>query len=211
MTRTGQGDLFAAAEPAPPASLPSGFIYRTGFLAASEEATLLAHIAQLPLSESRYREWTAKRRTISFGGSYDFTHQSLQPADPLPGFLHPLRERLAAWAGVDPARFDYGLITEYRPGTQLGWHRDVPDFELVAGVSLLGVARMRFRPYPPAAGVARATASIDLAPRSAYLIRDAARWAWQHAISPTRELRYSITLRTARDGRDGAARRRLRR
>ena len=37
---------------------------------------------------------------------------------------------------------------------------------------------------------------IDLEPRSAYLMRGAARWQWQHALSPTRELRYSITFRT---------------
>ena len=95
--------------------------------------------------------------------------------------------------------FTHALIAEYRPGTQLGWHRDVPDFELVTGVSLKGVARMRLRPYPPAKMRARATLTIDLAPRSAYLMRDAARWQWQHAISPTRELRYSITFRTLRD------------
>jgi alkylated DNA repair dioxygenase AlkB len=41
--------------------------------------------------------------------------------------------------------------------------------------------------------------TIDLAPRSAYLMRDAARWQWQHAISPTKELRYSITFRTLRN------------
>jgi hypothetical protein len=27
-------------------------------------------------------------------------------------------------------------------------------------------------------------------------LRDAARWRWQHAVSPTKELRYSITFRT---------------
>ena len=38
--------------------------------------------------------------------------------------------------------------------------------------------------------------AIDLPPRSAYIMRGAARWNWQHAVSPTRELRYSITFRT---------------
>jgi alkylated DNA repair dioxygenase AlkB len=87
------------------------------------------------------------------------------------------------------------VIAEYRPETPLGWHRDVPEFEEVFGVSLLGHARMRFRPWPPASGQ-RATFRIDLEPRSGYMIRDAARWQWQHAVSPTRELRYSITFRT---------------
>jgi hypothetical protein len=30
-------------------------------------------------------------------------------------------------------------------------------------------------------------------------MRDTARWGWQHCISETKELRYSITFRTARD------------
>ena len=34
----------------------------------------------------------------------------------------------------------HASIAEYRTGTELGWHRDVPDFEVVAGVSLAGVA-----------------------------------------------------------------------
>jgi len=198
MSNGGQGELFAPASPWPP-----GFAYRETFLAAAEEQDLLAEIGRLPLTEAQYREWTAKRRTMSFGGSYDFTHQTLHPAAPVPLFLHPLRARLAEWAGIDPAAFTHGLIAEYQAGTQLGWHRDVPDFELVAGVSLGGMARMRFRPYPPKRELARATGFIDLLPRSAYLIRDAARWHWQHAISPTKELRYSITFRTLRVGGAG--------
>lgn len=59
---------------------------------------------------------------------------------------------------------------------------------------------MRFRPYPPAEGWTRSIMLIDLAPRSAYIIRDTARWKWQHSISPTKELRYSITFRTLRAG-----------
>jgi alkylated DNA repair dioxygenase AlkB len=35
-------------------------------------------------------------------------------------------------------------------------------------------------------------------PRSVYLLRGPARWSWQHGVAPTKQLRYSITLRTAR-------------
>jgi alkylated DNA repair dioxygenase AlkB len=87
------------------------------------------------------------------------------------------------------------MVAEYPPATPLGWHRDVPDFELIMGVSLLGHARLRFRPWPPKPN-ARTTFAIELAPRSAYVLRDEARWHWQHAVSPTKELRYSITFRT---------------
>ncbi len=177
---------------------PTGFLYREDFIAPAEEAGLLEHIATLPLTESRYRQWTAKRRTLSFGGSYDFTHLQLHPAAPIPEFLHPLRAALAEWAGIATEAFTHASIAEYRAGTQLGWHRDVPDFDVVAGASLAGWARMRFRPWPPQPGWTRSALAIDLAPRSAYIIRDTARWQWQHAISPTKELRYSITFRTLR-------------
>jgi len=38
--------------------------------------------------------------------------------------------------------------------------------------------------------------AIELEPRSIYLLGGPFRWAWQHAISETAELRYSITFRT---------------
>jgi len=49
--------------------------------------------------------------------------------------------------GLAPETLEQALVTEYRPGTPLGWHRDAPDFGRVAGVSLGGWARMRLRPY----------------------------------------------------------------
>jgi len=195
--------LFQAGPPVPP-----GFTHRDEFISGAAETRLLQQIALLPLQEARYRQWTAKRRTISFGGVYDFTHHQLNPAPPLPEFLLPLREQLARWVGLDATSLAHASIAEYRPGTELGWHRDVPDFEVVAGVSLRGAARMRFRHYPPATG-GRTAFAIDLQPRSAYIIRDIARWRWQHAISPTKELRYSITFRTLRGMRTAGANSRM--
>jgi alkylated DNA repair dioxygenase AlkB len=107
-----------------------------------------------------------------------------------------LRARVGAWLGIPPEDFGYALVSEYRPGTQLGWHRDVPHFEVVAGVSLGGRATMRFRPFPPKKGARILT--LELEPRSAYAMRGEARWGWQHSIAPTPELRYSITFRTRR-------------
>ena len=90
----------------------------------------------------------------------------------------------------------HALVNEYRPGTPLGWHRDAPDHERVAGVSLGGWARMRLRPYPPQKK--SAVVNLELAPRSAYRMEGPARWGWQHGIVATKELRYSITFRTFR-------------
>jgi alkylated DNA repair dioxygenase AlkB len=176
--------------------LPAGMVYASDFITRHEEAALLAEISTLPLHEAKYKEYTAKRRIISYGTSYDFSSNELIPAGPIPPFLHWLRERIAPWAGVPDAHFTHALIAEYTAGTQLGWHRDVPDFEIIAGVSLGGACRMRLRPYPPKKGRSVESLSLDLEPRSAYLMRGEARWSWQHSIPPTKALRYSITFRT---------------
>jgi alkylated DNA repair dioxygenase AlkB len=180
-----------------PGNLPQGWAYRTDFLTVTEENALLAQIQTLPFQAAQYKEWQARRRMVSFGGRYDFSQQALQDAPPLPEFLQPLRQRAAQWAEIAPESLTHGVINEYAPGAPLGWHRDVPEFEVVIGVSLRGHARMRFRPYPPRSGQ-RAVFAIDLAPRSIYVMRDSVRWKWQHAVSPTKELRYSITFRTRR-------------
>lgn len=182
-----------------PQALPAGLIYREDFIAAAEERLLLAEIGKLPLRESQYRQYTARRRTVNFGFSYDFTHLQSRPAPPIPEFLTPLRTRVAAWAGVRPEDFVQALLAEYQPGTPLGWHRDVPDFELVVGISLAGAARLRFRPYPWAPEKKAQVFALEVAPRSAYVLRDEARWGWQHHVPPTKVLRYSITFRTASD------------
>lgn len=149
----------------------------------------------MPLEEARYKDYTAKRRTVSYGFDYDFSYDAIHPAAPMPDFLQPLKTRVADWLRVGPDQIKHALIAQYRPGTALGWHRDVPDFQLVCGVSLGAACRMRFRPYPPR-GRSRDVLSIELAPRSAYILRGDARWHWQHSIPPTRALRYSITFRT---------------
>jgi len=194
-----QTDLFPSSR-----GLPPGFEYRPDFVTAAEEAGLLAKIRDLPFEEARYKQYVAKRRIVAYGASYDFSANELRPAGAVPTFLHPLRQRIADWTGIPAQRFEHALIAEYRPGTQLGWHRDVPDFEAVVGVSLSGACRMRFRPYPPTEAPKRALLSVDLAPRSAYVMRGVSRWGWQHAVSPTKSLRYSITFRTRR-GREAGA------
>jgi alkylated DNA repair dioxygenase AlkB len=192
-----QPDLFGATA-SPAARLPDGLRYQADFLTPAEEAELLAHVEALPLEPMRYLDYTALRRVVSYGGRYDFSARRLEATEPIPQWLRPLCRKAGEWAGIDAESFTQALVAEYRPGTPLGWHRDVPDFEDVIGVSLLDAAVMRFRPYPPH-GLGRAdTVKLALAPRSIYLLRGAARWGWQHGIVATKVLRYSITLRTSR-------------
>jgi len=193
---TEQLALFAAAAPPSGPPLPPGWDYRPDFIGIDEEAALVAVIAALPLHEARYKGYTARRRVAHFGTAYDYDDNRLLPAEPLPASLEPLRARAAEWLGEAPEALVSALVAEYRPGVPLGWHRDVPDFENVVGISLAGTARMRFRRYPPVQPKKSDVLSLELAPRSAYLLRAEARWGWQHSVAPTPALRYSITFRT---------------
>jgi alkylated DNA repair dioxygenase AlkB len=185
-----------------PAGLPEGLLYQPGFLTPAEEQALIAEIPTLPLAEARYKAFTAKRRIVSFGAGYDFDTNVLLPAAPLPSFLHPLRARISQWTGIPADELRQCTVAEYERGTQLGWHRDVPHFGVVFGVSLGAPSRMRLRPYPHVKRRKERSLVLVLEPRSAYVLRDDARWRWQHAISPTKALRYSITFRTIRAGSD---------
>jgi len=191
---TGQPDLFAT-EGAPAQELPRGMHCAAEFLQPEEEAALLERIRALPLQNAEYLQYTARRRVVSYGGKYDFAHHQLQQAPPIPDWLQPLKVRAARWAGLDPDAIAQGLVAEYSPGTPLGWHRDVPDYEGIVGISLAGEGVMRLRRYPPVKP-ARAELKITLSPRSIYTLQGEARWKWQHAVSPTKVLRYSITFRT---------------
>ncbi len=184
--------------PAPAPALPQGMRYEREFLTPEEEQALVALIAGMPLQEMNYRGYTARRRVLSFGGSYDFQAHQLNAAPPIPESLEPLRRKAAIWSGIAPEAFAQMLVAEYREGTPLGWHRDVPDFEDVVGISLLNQAVLRFRPYPPREPKKAGVIKLVVEPRSIYLLHGPARWGWQHSVAPTRSLRYSITLRTSR-------------
>ena len=172
----------------------TGLLYEPDFLAVEEERSLIAQFQALPLEEAKYKAYTAKRRTASFGFEYDFDHLKMHPAPPMPAFLEPLKEKVGSKLQIPYGNFVHALVTEYRPGVELGWHRDVPEFEVVVGISLAGPGRMRFRAFEKKSKVF----TLDLEPRSLYVLRDEIRWGWQHSVSPTPALRYSITFRTRR-------------
>jgi alkylated DNA repair dioxygenase AlkB len=165
-------------------ALPEGFLYARDAITADEERALLEEVARLPLAPAIYRGFVAKRRVLPF--------------ESVPEFLLGLRDKAGALAGVDPAAFVKALVTEYPPGAELGWHRDAPMFgAAIAGFSLASPCRMRLRRVC-AQREAFERASIDLEPRSAYVMSGPARSEWQHSIAAVDALRYSITFRTLR-------------
>jgi alkylated DNA repair dioxygenase AlkB len=177
------------------ADLPEGFSYRPDFLSAAEEQDLAPCLAGLPFRQFEFRGYLGKRRVVSFGWSYDFNKGALSPAGDIPGFLLPVRDRAAAFAGRRPAELQHALVTEYAAGTEIGWHRDRPEFGEVVGISLLSPCTFRFRRRR---GSTWQRASLTAEPRSAYLLQGPARTEWQHSIPAVGALRYSITFRTVR-------------
>jgi alkylated DNA repair dioxygenase AlkB len=180
---------------APLAGLPEGLIYREGLVDDAEEIALADAIAALPFKPFQFHGYEGNRRVVSFGWAYDFARQMLEPAAPIPDFLLPLRAKVAALAGRDPQDFRQALAIEYAPGAGIGWHRDRPQFEIVAGVSLLASCPFRLR-RKAGAGWERVT--LRPAPRSAYVLTGPARDDWEHSIPPVEALRYSVTFRTLR-------------
>ncbi len=173
--------------------LIAGLDNRDEFISAAEERQLLERLGALNLAPFRFHGWTGNRKTQSFGWRYDFDDASFMPADPLPDWLLPLRKKAAALAGAEPTDFVHVLLARYDPGAGIGWHRDRPVFEKVVGVSLNTPAKLRFR-RRKAGGFDRF--SVDVAPRSAYLLSGEARHDWEHSIAPGEQLRFSITFRT---------------
>jgi alkylated DNA repair dioxygenase AlkB len=177
-----------------PSLLPEGFEYHSDWITAEDEQRLVTHMEGLLFSEVRMHGVIAKRQVVHFGWDYGYDSWAISPAQAIPEWLLSLRARAAAVIGVPDEAIEEVLVTRYRPGAGIGWHRDAPMFgPTVLGVSLVGECRMRFQ---RTVGGTRQTAEALLRPRSCYLLAGAARWVWQHSIPPAKELRYSITFRT---------------
>jgi alkylated DNA repair dioxygenase AlkB len=183
------------------AQVPDGFLYRQNFVSETEERELIREIQKLQLTPFKYYQFTGKRRTASFGWQYEFGASEITPAADIPAFLLPLRTRAGKLFNIDPNSLIQANIIEYSTGSPIGWHRDIPHFGVVVGISLGAACRMRFR--RSSRGRSKnlnrdETLSIELQPRSIYLMSGASREIWQHSIPPVKELRYSIMMRTLR-------------
>jgi len=178
--------------------LPPGLFFWPDFLTSTEETELLIFVRGIEFRTLQMHGVTAKRRIKQFGWHYAFESYQLTPADPIPANFATIAARSAALAGIDPSEWAEALVTEYSLGAAIGWHCDAPAFGIVAGISLQGACRMRFR---TGTGPTRITSGIEVPPRSMYLLTGDARTKWQHMIPPAREPRYSITFRTLKKRR----------
>ena len=176
-------------------NLPEGFRYEPELLDEEEERRLIAEIRRLPFKQFEFHGFLGKRRVVSFGWQYDFNQAKLREAAAVPEFFHPVREKAAQFAGLEADALEHLLVTEYEPDAPIGWHKDRAIFDDVIGVSLLSSCEFRFRRK---AGAGWERASLNLSPRSAYLLHGPARTEWEHSIPGVERLRYSLTFRNFR-------------
>jgi alkylated DNA repair dioxygenase AlkB len=182
------------------AKFPDGFICHENFISEAEEHELIREIQKLSLTPFKYYQFTGKRRTASFGWQYEFGKSEITIAADMPAFLLPVRTRAGSFFNIDPNSLVQTSIIEYSTGSPIGWHRDIPHFGVVVGISLGAACRMRFRKYSRVRSNLKRDEilSIELQPRSIYLMSGPSRESWQHSIPPVKELRYAIVMRTLR-------------
>jgi alkylated DNA repair dioxygenase AlkB len=186
-----QLDFFAA--PAVEPAGPEGFRFQRELITRETERDLLAAIRELPFKAFEFHGYVGKRRTVSYGWTYDFSREALSPADEMPAFLLTLRETAAAFARLPPGQLQHALVTEYGARAGIGWHRDKSVFDEVIGISLLSACQFRLRRRR---GEKWERVTVEAEPRSAYLLSGPARSDWEHSIPAVEEPRYSITYRT---------------
>lgn len=174
----GQYPLFDLA-----AEYPNDFVYQPEFITEEEEQLLLEYIRTLPLRNAPFHEYIAKRRVYGWWGTR-----------PLPPWLLPITAKLAAWQGVPQDTFKNALVSEYSPGTGVGWHRDQPPYQKIFGLSLAGWAPFELRPNKNAS--TQEPVVLQVEPRSVYIMQGESRERFQHRVKPTKTMRYSITFRT---------------
>jgi alkylated DNA repair dioxygenase AlkB len=178
---------------APSALAPGGLDYCPEFVTAAEERTLIEHLAQVELEHFQFGAYEGKRRVASFGHAYDFSRQRLEAAAEPPSWLGIYASRVERSPFARNGKIAQVLVTYYRPGAGIGWHRDKKPFGLIFGLSLGATCPLRFRRKT---GSRWERFTLPVEPRSLYVISGDARSSWEHSIPPLSEARYSITFRT---------------
>jgi alkylated DNA repair dioxygenase AlkB len=184
-------DLFEV--PAVPG--PSGFRYQSDLLSPMAEKAFVARFETLPFKPFEFHGYQGNRRIVSYGYRYDYAGRALRASEAMPDFLAPLRDIASRFIGIAAEKLEQALVTEYAPGAGIGWHRDQPMFEDVVALSFLAPCVLRLR-RQDSAGWQRQ--SVEIAPRSGYLLHGPVRSEWEHSIVPMDVLRYSVTFRSFR-------------
>ncbi|HXP67097.1 MAG TPA: alpha-ketoglutarate-dependent dioxygenase AlkB [Steroidobacteraceae bacterium] len=186
------GDLFAAG---PPVAGPDGLRYAPDLISSAMEKGFVKTFETLPFKPFDFHGYQGNRRIVSYGYRYDYAGRTLRASDPMPDFLSPLREVASQFSGIAADKLEQALVTEYAPGAGIGWHRDKPMFEDVVALSFVSACVLRLRRRE---GTGWQRQSVEVAPRSGYVLHGAIRSEWEHSIVPMDVLRYSVTFRSFR-------------
>ncbi|MCW3079584.1 alpha-ketoglutarate-dependent dioxygenase AlkB [Segetibacter sp.] len=177
---------------------PEGFSYVPNFITADEEDELHRKVSKIELHNFNFQGFTANRKVASFGYDYSFDNGGLTKGKDIPQAFHFLVNKVNSHLALKPGQFAELLITEYPSGSVINWHRDAPPFDIIAGISIMADCTFRLRPQDKVKQGRGSVISLPVNRRSLYIIQGPARTDWQHSISPVKETRYSITLRTLR-------------
>jgi len=186
------GDLFAAG---PPVAGSDGLRYAPDLISSAMEKGFVKTFETLPFKPFDFHGYQGNRRIVSYGYRYDYAGRTLRASDPMPDFLSPLREVASQFSGIAADKLEQALVTEYAPGAGIGWHRDKPMFEDVVALSFVSACVLRLRRRE---GTGWQRQSVEVAPRSGYVLHGAIRSEWEHSIVPMDVLRYSVTFRSFR-------------
>lgn len=184
-----------------PTALPPGLVYVERYVSCREERALLDAVDGQPW----LNDW--KRRRQVYGVSYSGPQAGRQ-LEPLPRWLEWLVQRVQA-DGYLEGEVVNSVINELLPGQGIAPHRDHLAFgPAVVALSLGGATVLDLN--DPSAPQAEKV-SLDLQPRSLWILGGEARSRWLHGIAPRhrdtiggvtrpRQRRVSITLRTLAPG-----------
>lgn len=180
-------------------NFPNGFTYVADFITVEEESELIHQIKNIELRNLNFQGYEAKRKVASFGFDRSFEKRVLTKGEQIPQEFEWLVKKVASTQRIETSKIAELLITEYPEGSVINWHRDAPPFDTIIGISLLSDCTFRFRPHDKAKQNRKSIISFPVVRRSVYVIKDEARSEWEHSISPVKQTRYSITLRTLRN------------
>lgn len=177
---------------------PEGFTYVPDFITQEEENELIALCHAAELNTFVFHGYEAKRKVKNYGYSWSFTKKELSKAADIPSDFHNLLTKVSDFLKIPYAEIAQFLIIQYDPGTMINWHRDAPPFDIIIGISLLSDCTFKLRRYENSVRGKGPILSLPVKRRSMYVMKDEVRSEWMHSVSPVKELRYSITLRTLR-------------
>jgi hypothetical protein len=160
-------------------------------ISKEQEATLIGEIEAMGLPPFVH-DPDNPRCTRTFGWDYLWPDEAISVGEPLPCWLHSVRNVAADLAGVAPDQLIQGQVIRYEPGAVIQHHCDKRVWDNIIGLSLGDPVAMEFR---KASDAGYELAIVQLPPRSLYLLTGEARHVFEHGLPAMDGTRWSITFR----------------